>query len=191
MNMTQNRKLIFIGLSFIIFLSASQTMANGANWKEKYCRTLHKMASGELKSNLKQDYIAGLDAHALALDNNISMPALLSKWVNESSEIELIWWRQENRATRCFVMSLYLCSTTEPVSWVPDFSRYLGMFNKDEKKKRTEEMLFVLAHRSAIAGLIAHSIKQIDSKKYEAKFARYFGNVQKEGVGDKLPEFCQ
>ena len=189
--MTQNKKILKIGLALSLFLIASQAKAYEMDWKTSFCANLNKISQKKLVSKLKPDYAAGLVTQALSYSSATAMPAILQIWLNEDENIELFWWRQENREVRCFVISLYLCSTVEPVSWIPDFSRYLDFFNESEKENRMQEMQFILDHRSAIAGLIAAGIKNLDPSKYDLKFIRYYGSMEKEKIGTKLPSWCK
>lgn len=190
--MRQNRIIYFLIIITVFGFIPFEVSANGSDWKVEFCKRLNGVANGELKVQLDPEYISGMETQALAFDSEIAIPAILAIWVQgEKFNAELFWWRQENRASRCFIMSLYLCATDEEVSWVPDFLRYIDRFNKKEKNDRLQEIKFISNHRSAIAKHIAESIKAIDIEKYNAEFKTYYGYMYKKEIGEDLPKWCK
>jgi hypothetical protein len=160
-------------------------------WQREFCTGLEQIATGEVGANLEKMSDGVLETHVSGIDSETSIPAILEMWSRGSFNVELLWWKQENRATRCFLMALYLCATTEPVAWVPFFDGYIERFNKTEQGQRKEEQKFVLEHRSAIAGLIGQSLKRKSAGEYNAKHKAYYEAVQELGLGKPLPKWCE
>ncbi len=159
-------------------------------WQKNFCNRLNEIGSGYLKQSLNKEFMGALEFQASAFDSKISTPAIFEIWLEESGNVEIYWWKHEDRSVRCFVMALYLCATDEPVSWVPDFKKYILRFNEKEMNLRSEELEFVLMHRSALAGLIAQCIRYRNINKYNSKYKYYFETVQEKSLGKPLPSWC-
>lgn len=193
--MTPNRSAILTVLVSIIFglIWCMDVCADSQSkpWQREFCIHLKQIAAGELGANLHKALDGVLETHAIGIDSETSIPAILEMWSRGSFNVELLWWKQENRATRCFLMALYLCATTEPVAWVPFFDGYIERFNEMEQRQRKQEQSFILEHRSAIAGLIGQSLKRKNIDEYNSKHKPYYGAMEELCLGKPLPKWCE
>ncbi|MBN1833014.1 MAG: hypothetical protein JW896_12985 [Deltaproteobacteria bacterium] len=192
--MIPNKKNLIQGISFLLFgLCCYNALAGGTQlqpWQNEFCLCLRQLVDGNTKIATAKALDGALEGQALSIESEIAIPAIFELWFRNQQSIELLWWKQENRATRCFVMALYLCATDEPVSWIPNFARYITRFNQKEQEERQEEQKFILTYRSSIAGLIAQALEKRDSMKYNSEFKNFFGNVAESKIGSDLPVEC-
>jgi hypothetical protein len=163
-----NRNFLLYYACFVISVSlfGSTTIANANNlkqmsWQNDFCFGLQQLITSEVTSFEKSDsLLAFLEIHAAGIDSKSSIPAIMEIFSEKLLDVERFWWTQENPATRCFVLSLYLCATDEPVTWVPNFEYHIKRFNDAESKARKAEFVFVAKHRSHIAKILAQVLKK-------------------------------
>jgi hypothetical protein len=177
-----------------MFISCCYNTSVGASppqvWQNELCVCLKKLATGKIGIDADKALDGALELQASVIESEIAIPAIFEMWFRNVQNIELFWWKQESRATRCFVMALYLCATDEPVSWVPNFDRYIIRFNRKEQEEREEEQEFIIEHRSGLAGLIAQILKKRDIERYNSDFKDYFGAMERRKIGKSLPKWC-
>ncbi|WP_339132896.1 MAG: hypothetical protein WGN25_11370 [Candidatus Electrothrix sp. GW3-4] len=177
----------------LLLLSCSDTLAAGQeiNWKNNFSLQLKRMAKSENAADVQDEMEATLLSHALSIDYDIAMPAVMELWFRNKVDIELIWWKQEDRATRSLILSLYPFSVSaessrpRPIFWGPSFERNIKRFNSEEQQKRREELIFVREHLSDIAGVILE-ILELKTGKVEDDIIKQFKQIKERKIGVSL-----
>ncbi len=189
--MNVKKIVLMLFLFLCVFTSSCNAFEHEehAAWKIELCMQLYALKAGNFFEN---DSEGVLKDNADALESSDAIPAIFEMFFRgEHDIVEMAWWKQENRAARCFAMALYLCATSEGTSWVPEFDLYLERFNDQEKHERKEEQAFILAYRSALAEKLVEILRHRDSEKYNSTFKAYFGTMSNMGIGKDLPNWCQ
>ena len=180
---------MFISVLFTLLCSCDAVEQEiPASWKIELCLRLNKMSAGD---SFTTAHNGALSLYANDLESDVAVPAILEMLIRGKHDIELFWWKQENRVTRCFVLALYLCATSERVCWIPEFDLYIERFNEEEKQERKEELEFVLMHRSALAGVIASILQKRNYHSKSIFSYNTYQNMEREKLGKSLPQWCQ
>jgi hypothetical protein len=179
-------RLIRGGL-FILFLSMSISLGYAttpSEWQIELCESLHALKSGDFLDPTLQE----LSTLALSLqDSDTAIKAILEIFVEGTQGTEIFWWKSENRAARCFLLALKVRYNDE--YWLSDIESYIKRFNEHEQQERSEELAFVLAYRSGLAGTLADILKKRDIDKYNSEFKGFEG-VATMKLGKPLPDWC-
>lgn len=186
-----NTGRIALLLITLLLLSLGTLKAHAATptaWQIELCGCLNEMMSGTFYTALSD---GALEQNALALESHIAIPTIFELFVRGTHDIELFWWKHENRAARCFAMALYLCATDEGPAWMPDFEFSIERFNEEERQERSEEHAFILEYRSALARKIAQILQKRDSEKYHSEYKVYFGAMGRFWFTKPLPGWCK
>jgi hypothetical protein len=166
---TGRKKARLLGVAF---LSASQLLASpNQSWQEDFCRVLRDLSAGKLGSEQKKAELPLLEVEAQASEPGLASAAALLLFAKDRP-LEVLWWQKSERVSRTFVLALYLASHPR-VGEVgsPDFSQASRRFRSEEAAERLEELSFVRDHLSAIATLLARTMKSLGlqhQKSYEA-----------------------
>ena len=161
-----------------------------STWQKAYCQNLRALAAGNLEYSSNNN--SNLKMAASIPDSKTAIPAIFELWIQEKVDVEYFWWVQEDRATRCFILSLFPKAIhfpedrPRPVFVGPNFDTYIDRFNSKEKQERNEEKDFVIQHLSSIAGLIIESIEKKGLKTDNIN-QKIILETYKENIGSKLP----
>jgi hypothetical protein len=139
--------------------------AEGQAWQEDFCLVLRDLASGKLGSAQRKENPATLEVETRTHDPRMAAPASLLLWAKDRP-LEALWWEKDERATRTFVLALFLCARRDEGGF-PDFPAYVNRFRPEEASERREELAFVSSHRSAIASLLARAEKALGLQHHE------------------------
>lgn len=120
-----------------------------------------------------------IQMQAKTYEPTISLPAIFVLW-NKDEDIELLWWKKQDRNARLLVLSFFYCATTENISWIPTFEAYSQRFNESEKKMRLEEMKFVKEYRVAISKAIVEIYSSNDLPTKNNKYQNYLSMSKKK-----------
>ena len=154
------RKIKFHTLSVIVILTA---FALGASPGNDLKSEIGKVRIVEEPSGLQR---RSLTASALRGSNGEKATAILTLWVFDPSDehVQLLWWISEDPFVRKLIVSLYLCYTTEPTSFIPNFSYDCKRFADVEKKARLDEISYVKKNRQSLAGAYVRCFSQMPAQ---------------------------
>jgi hypothetical protein len=108
-----------------------------------------------------------------AANNEKIVQAYFELWINHHFDIELQWWRTQNRILRCLILSSYYCFMNEDIDDFPCFDCYIKIFAQEELNNRKEELLFVKKHRWTIAERMMMVIKDINPNVYQSRYKKF------------------
>ena len=155
-------------------------------WQIALCQNLNSLKGGKFLDPEIQDL------HTLASvysDSEVAMQAILEILIEETQDIDFFWWKSENRPVRCFILALIKLPYPDDY-WLAASQSAIKRFREPEAQERSEELAFVLEHRSAFAGVIAEILRKRDSEKYASEFT-IFKDVGKLNLGEPFPNWCQ
>lgn len=161
---------------FIIFaMLTGLCVAEECNaWQKEFSKDLAALSSKKKSAGTSPFQLEGRMSIYDPVDN---MDALFHMWAKEKGNVELYWWKSDGKTIRAFIMMLYLCLTTEPVSYVPNFLHSAGRFEEVERKQRLDEYNFVLKNRGALA---KHVLKLYEKYSIKDKNYNVYKNVKAE-----------
>jgi hypothetical protein len=187
-------------LVLLSLLTTNYSWANGRDhylsWRQEFCIILKQLSDGnigyqkgETDKYEQNGRYSLLLKHSLSIydENESSIPIVFDLWARYGwDSIEKYWWDSRGRATRCFIVALYLCTENANMSYL---SGYIERLNKSERFERNQEVEFVLKHRSDLAAMILKCLDRCGFKKSDDKYNGFL-SVKNKSIGTKLPDNC-
>jgi len=186
-------RLCFV-LACLVSGGAAQSSLDDARWREHLCAQLVELNQKLPARDLNGSALVGeLEIEADSVDYRISGPAIFQLWtLRETSEVELRWWRKEERVGRALSLAVFECARSERSRTLPieagngpDFKGNILRFEPLERAKRLEEYRFVRSHCSAIASALAGAVRR--NEAVDQHLADVYGSIANRKVGNPLP----
>ena len=110
---------------------------------------------------------------------------IIGLWLaGEEGDLELLWWKKDDRQTRALIVALLWCTRPPPREGSPDWPQGIRNFAQDsarfetaERELRIEETRFVRQHLGDIAGQLAENLRRIDTPRARALLKQCQGSA--------------
>lgn len=140
-------------------------------WQCELLTGLRRVSHENLLAKMNSADTERLRTEAQWFDSVVSLPGALELWRRQDTSLDLIWYKQASRATRALVVSFFPHDIHNPLQRprpkgaAPGFRKAALRFSATERKRRLEEIDFVLSHYKALADQIHAAYEKLEQSE--------------------------